>query len=164
MSSQRGKGTIFRIYIPATSAVPAPAPSAVEYTRQFGKGELILVVDDEASILTATTHTLEAFGYRILTARDGADAIAQFLKLTEKPAVVITDMMMPVMDGPSMIQALLKIHPGLPIVAASGLNNHLSAQALGMGVKHFLLKPYNFEDLLRILHELLQGEKSEKAK
>ena len=160
LSSHVGKGTVFHIYIPATTTVSKSDASVADPIRQYGKGELIMVVDDEISILTATTHTLEAFGYRIATARDGSDAIAQFLKLEERPAVVITDMMMPVMDGPSMIQALLNIQPGLPIIATSGLNNHLSTQALHMGVKHFLLKPYDFENLLSILHELLQGEKN----
>ena len=156
LSSQVGKGTTFRIYIPATtSQAGRPAPGAAPTARKTGHGELVMIVDDESSIITAITHTLESFGYRITTARNGAEALDKFKSLPEKPSVVVTDMMMPVMDGPTLIQNLLQLQPSLPVIAASGLNNHLSAQALSLGVKHFLLKPYNFEELLTILHDLL---------
>ncbi|MDB6073381.1 MAG: sensory box protein, partial [Verrucomicrobiaceae bacterium] len=158
VSSQTGKGTSFRIYIPAAAAAPLPTPPPpATPALQFGKGELVMVVDDEVSILTATTQTLEAFGYRVLTACHGADAVSKFKASMEKPGIVITDLMMPVMDGPSLIKALLAIQPDLPFIAASGLNNHLSTQALSLGVKHFLLKPYNFPELLRLLHEQLRA-------
>ena len=59
------------------------------------------MVDDEASILTITSQTLQAFGYRVLTATDGADAVAVYAQHRNEIAVVLTDMMMPVMDGPA---------------------------------------------------------------
>jgi CheY-like chemotaxis protein len=81
-----------------------------------------LVVDDEASILTITSQTLQAFGYRVLTATDGADAVAVYAQHKNEIAVVLTDMMMPVMDGPATIRALMRINPAIKIIAASGLN------------------------------------------
>ena len=157
LSSQQGKGTSFYVYIPAAPAGAMPAAQAAPPVLKFGKGELVMVVDDEESILTATTQTLEAFGYRVLTARHGADALAKYQTVADKPAIVVTDLMMPVMDGPALIEALLAIQPTLPFIAASGLSNHLSAKAMSLGVKHFLLKPYNFEELLQLLSELLQS-------
>lgn len=155
LTSRMGKGTTFRIYLPAKTTVEASAAAPVVSQRRLGQGELVLVVDDESSILTATQHTLEAFGYRVITACDGTDAIATFLQNAEKPAVVITDMMMPNMDGPTLIQALLKIRPGLPFIGASGLNQQMQAQVTSLGVKHFLRKPYTADTLLVALGDLL---------
>lgn len=157
VTSQLRKGTTFRVYIPAkttvSSSTAAPAPSR----RRVGQGELLLVVDDEAAILTTTRQTLEAYGYRVITACDGTDAIATFLKGQEKPVLVITDMMMPNMDGPAMIQALQKIQPGMPFIGASGLNHQMQAQVTSLGVKHFLRKPYTADSLLEAIGDLLDG-------
>ena len=65
-------------------------------------------------------------------------------------------MMMPNMDGPTLIQALLKIHPDLPIIGASGLSHQMQAQVNSLGVKHFLRKPYNADALLEALGDVLQ--------
>ena len=107
-----------------------------------------MVVDDESAILTTTQQTLEAFGYRVITACDGTDGIANFLRAPERPVAVITDMMMPVMDGPSMIRALRRICPTLPVIAASGLNHQMRAQVASLGISHFLNKPYTAHALL----------------
>ncbi len=156
LTSRMGKGTVFRIYLPAKTDIENRKIQVVESKRCLGQGELILVVDDEAAILTATKHTLEAFGYRVVAACDGTDAIATFLKSSEKPSALITDMMMPNMDGPTLIQALLKIHPDLPVIGASGLSYQMQAQVNSLGVKHFLRKPYNADALLEALDDVLQ--------
>ncbi|MCB1278014.1 PAS domain S-box protein [Prosthecobacter sp.] len=155
LSSQTGKGTTFRVFLPAKPSRTKIEARLAPSSGRMGRGELILVVDDEFPILTATTHTLEAFGYRVVTAADGTDALATFLKNDEQPAAVITDMMMPNMDGPSLIQALLRIHPGLPIIGASGLNQQMQAQVSSLGVTHFLSKPYTAGALLEALAALL---------
>ena len=157
--SEPGNGTTFNVYLPAmaTSCEPGKALSAVVNLPR-GKGETILVVDDEASILTITSQTLQAFGYRVLTATDGADAVGVYALHREMIAVVLTDMMMPVMAGPAMIAALMRINPAVKIIAASGLNaNGSTAKASGAGVKHFLPKPYTAETLLKILQRILIG-------
>jgi CheY-like chemotaxis protein len=118
------------------------------------------VVDDESSILETTSHTLEAFGYRVITARDGAEAIALISTAEEQPAVVLTDMMMPVMDGPSMIRALRKIRPSQRIIAASGRSSQFNMQGASLGVRFFLQKPYTSKELLGTLGELLQETKA----
>jgi CheY-like chemotaxis protein len=114
------------------------------------------VVDDEASILTITSQTLQAFGYRVLTATDGTDALAVYVEKKKEIAVVLTDMAMPILDGPATIRALMKINPGVKIVGASGLHaNGNLAKASGAGVKHFLTKPYTAGTLLRIIRTIL---------
>lgn len=156
MDSETGKGTTFRVYLPAKTAVADAQPKAAAPDDRRGNGELIMIVDDETSILETTSHTLEAFGYRVITARDGAEAIALITTNEEPPAVVLTDMMMPVMDGPAMIRALHKIRPGQRIIAASGRASQFNARSANLGVRFFLQKPYTSKELLGTISELLQ--------
>jgi CheY-like chemotaxis protein len=83
---------------------------------------MVLVVDAEAAILAITSRILQAFGYQIITATDGADAVAMYAQHRDEIAVVLNDMVMPVMDGAATIHALTRINPKIKIIAASGLN------------------------------------------
>jgi nitrogen-specific signal transduction histidine kinase/ActR/RegA family two-component response regulator len=155
--SEPGKGTTFKVYLPAmetSSEVRKEQSEAANLPR--GNGETVLVVDDEASILTITSQTLQAFGYRVVTAMDGADALSVYVQHRNEIAVVLTDMMMPVLDGPATIQALMRINPTVKIIAASGLNtNGGEAKPAGAGVKHFLTKPYTAGTLLKAMRAIL---------
>jgi CheY-like chemotaxis protein len=124
-----------------------------------GHGELILVIDDEASVLAITRQTLEAYGYRVLTAADGADAVALFAQHKDEIKLVLTDMIMPVMDGPVLIPVLKKICPGVAIIAVSGLSTPgLEEKAMAAGADRFLMKPFTAECLLKNMDELLARE------
>ncbi len=157
--SEPGRGSTFKVYLPALDAAEssdAPAPGADRLPR--GKGELVLVVDDEASILDITRQTLEAFGYAVVTAEDGAQAIGQYAQARDRIRLVLTDMSMPVMDGATFILALRRIDPHVPVIAASGLNsNGYVAKAAHLGIKHFLPKPYTADTLLTKIHEVLRA-------
>ena len=110
--SEPGKGTTFKVYLPAVEgSTEAGKEQSEQPSLSRGNGETVLVVDDEASILTITSQTLQAFGYRVLTATDGADAVATYAQHRDEIAVVLTDMMMPVMDGTATIYALRRINP-----------------------------------------------------
>jgi PAS domain S-box-containing protein len=156
--SEPGKGTTFKVYLPATEiATHEQANAAPRVTMPRGSGETVLVVDDEDSILTITGKTLQAFGYRVLTATNGAEAVATYAQHKLEIAVVLTDMMMPVMDGPATIYALMKINPAVKIIAASGLTANGSGNpSPGGKVKHFLTKPYTAETLLTTLRAILE--------
>jgi PAS domain S-box-containing protein len=155
--SEPGRGTIFKVYMPAqpTDVVDDEVPSRDALPR--GRGELILVVDDEAVVREITRQTLEAYGYRVLLAGDGSEGIAQFARNPDV-ALVVTDMMMPIMDGPTTIQVLRRMRPDLPIIGASGItaDEHVG-QALRLGVRQFLHKPYTALTLLTALHEVLRA-------
>ena len=154
--SEPGKGTTFRLYFPAITEPYAVGEADKQASLPRGNGETVLMVDDEASILSITSETLEAFGYEVLTANNGATAVATYAQHQKKIAVVLTDMMMPVMDGRATIHALKQINPAVKIIAASGLTaNADAAIAAGVGVKHFLSKPYTAETLLKMLREVL---------
>jgi len=155
--SEPGKGSTFNIYLPSMEmSAHAQKEQAYENSMPRGKDETILVVDDEASILAIATQTLQAFGYSVLTASDGAEAIAIFAQHRHNIAAVLTDMSMPVMDGASTINALLRISPTVKIIAASGLGaNSTTARGAGPNVKHFLGKPYSAGTLLRVIRAAL---------
>jgi DNA-binding NtrC family response regulator len=124
-----------------------------------GHGELILVVDDEASVLSMTAETLDNYGYRIITAKDGTEAVAAFSARRDEIRLVLTDMLMPFMDGPTTIRVLRKMNPHLPIIAASGLLDHEKVQdATGMDNLAFLMKPYTTEKLLVAVQKALSHD------
>jgi CheY-like chemotaxis protein len=156
--SEPGKGTTFKVYLPA---IELSADGQKKLTQPLsaprGQGETVLVIDDESSILTITCQTLEAFGYRVLSATDGAEAVAVYAKHADEIAVVLSDMMMPVMDGGATIRALVRINPSIKIIAASGLNANGNVKASDSNVKSFLTKPYTAGLLLTTLRAVLDG-------
>jgi len=156
VESEVGRGTTFKIFLPADPVLRVNPAVAAPAELPLGRNELVLVVDDEFSIRDITQQTLEAFGYRVLTASDGAGAIALYARHASEIAVVLTDMMMPVMEGAAAIQVLLRINPAVRIVAASGLDSgDPVANASVPGVKHFLLKPYTAATLLKTMREVI---------
>jgi len=157
--SEPGKGTTFKAYFPAQTELSAQTEAEIAAELPRGNGELILIVDDESNVRQITRQTLEAFGYRVIVASDGAEAVAMVARPDMEIAVVLTDMMMPVMDGPATIQVLLRLNPDLPIIAASGLSSDgRVAQAASLGVKHFLSKPYTADALLQVLRQILSAK------
>jgi CheY-like chemotaxis protein len=155
VSSEPDQETIFTIHLPATPNTGGSSrpPPAKEQSIPLGKGELILIVDDEEAIRTTTRQTLEALDYRTLVAADGAEAVALYTQNSREIAVVLTDMMMPVMDGPATIRMLKTINPEVKIIASSGVS-HLGgpAKVAEMGVRHFLPKPYTAQTVMTTLN------------
>ena len=157
--SELGKGSQFVIYLPALAIEEKVNAPRLPADWPVGHGELILVVDDEETIRQITASTLETFGYRVLAATDGTEAVALYAEHRKEVAVVLTDMLMPFMDGPATIRALLKMNPDVRIIAASGLTaGQRAGEAALEGVKIFLSKPYTAEKLLKALGEVL-GQK-----
>lgn len=157
--SERGKGSRFTIHLPAlcTTTTSEHYVDAAELPR--GAGELILVIDDEPSVRRITRRTLESFGYRVVLAADGAEAVSIYAARRDEIAAVLTDMMMPGMDGATTIQVLVNINPDVRVIAASGLgSNEMAARAAGRGVKDFLPKPYTAETLLKTLRSVINAD------
>ena len=155
--SEPGKGTTFKVYLPAMDLAPEARREQLEdISLPRGNGETVLLVDDESSILIITSQTLQAFGYRVLTAGDGAEAVAVYAQHPKEIAVVLTDMAMPIMDGSATIRALTKINPAVKIIAASGLSiNGGATKIVEANVKHFLTKPYTAGTLLKTMRAIL---------
>ena len=157
VESEIGRGTSVIVYLPASSdAKPRSETDETVKRLPLGHGELVLVVDDEDSIRQIARSTLEAFGYQVLTAADGTEALALVAQQRDKVAVVITDMMMPFMDGVATIRALRKLRPDLKIISASGLaDERRMPESVRTSVQVFLGKPYTAEMLLTAVAEVL---------
>jgi len=154
--SEVGRGTGFGIYIPALESTQFRQTRQTESSLPLGHGELILVVDDEAAILEIAKGTLEAYGYRAITAADGTEAVALYAEHKGEISVVLTDLGMPHMDGLTTIRILQKMNPQIKIIATSGLRSEGKASDVAsLGVKTFLSKPYTADKLLLTLAELL---------
>ena len=154
--SKPGVGTRFRVYLPAQPELGGVLPSHEQADLPHGNGETVLVVDDEASIRQITRQTLESFGYHTLLAADGQQAVSLYKINQSAIDVVLTDMMMPVMDGPATIKNLIELNPAVKIIATSGITaNRDLALLAGKGAKDFLSKPYTAETLLTCLKQVL---------
>ncbi|MEZ0274580.1 MAG: PAS domain S-box protein, partial [Roseimicrobium sp.] len=158
--TEAGVGTGFRIYLPAKTEADSPDASDREADLPRGNGETVLVVDDESSVRQVTKQTLEAFGYSVLLAVDGAEAVAIYAQKQESIDVALVDMAMPVMDGAATIKVLTKLNPSIRIVAASGIAANTGlARAGELAATYFVQKPYTADILLKMLRKVLQ-EKS----
>lgn len=141
-----GPGACFELHLPAACT---PALNATPLARiiPHRQGERVLVVDDEEAVRSVTRMTLEASGYQVLLAADGAEALSTFTRHRKEIAVVLTDMMMPLMDGAATIKALRQLDPALPIIAASGK----PMDPASLQRCHMLPKPFTSEALLEAL-------------
>ena len=151
--SEVGKGSQFQVFLPAIETTePQQLPEGLP-ALPGGRGELILVVDDEAAIREITKESLETYAYKVLTASDGIEAIALYAQHRHEIAVVLIDMMMPSMDGLTTIRLLQKMNSQVKIIAVSGLNsNYQLGKFESIGVKAFLAKPYTAKELLKTIH------------
>ncbi len=157
--SEVGEGTAFSVYIPAElvreeTLAPVHAPEIVR-----GEGQCILVVDDEPFIRDSTVDLLEDAGYSVCTASDGKEALAQLQ--ANSPMLVLTDIMMPVMDGIELIRTIRASGSDLPIIAASGMMGEKQREVDEAGADAFLAKPYSAVRLTEKMAELLMRSQAE---
>lgn len=156
--SDTDRGTEFKIYLPAVETPFYMESVDSSASLPIGAGEMILVVDDEIAIREITRGTLEAYGYRAITAADGTEAVALYAQHKDQIRIVLTDVMMPYMDGPLTIRALQKLNPQVKIIASSGLADGARMGEATGAVKRFLPKPYTADKLLTTLRDLLNEE------
>ena len=161
-----GKGTLFEVHLPAVpEARPLVETAQSRMAIPRGQAELVLVVDDEPAVRDATRRTLERFGYAVLQAHDGIEALAQFTAHRAEVRAVVTDFMMPLMDGVTLCRILLAMSPHTPLIVASGgFIGNPGSEALRvfeeLGIRHILPKPHTAEVLLRALGEVIQPSRT----
>jgi PAS domain S-box-containing protein len=144
LETEAGRGTAFRVFLPA-HATAVPAEAGLEAALPEGRGQLILLVDDEAAILNIARETLEVYGYSVVTASSGEAAVGIFRERRKDIRLAVTDMSMPGLSGAATIQALRAIDPALRIVATSG---RPLDDAEPLTIQGFLPKPYSARTLL----------------
>jgi two-component system, cell cycle sensor histidine kinase and response regulator CckA len=153
--SQVGKGSRFKVYLPSSQVTETPATTDGDLS--YGHGELILVVDDEATICEIAKTTLESHNYKVLTASDGIETLALYAQYKGKIGVVLIDLMMPGMDGSTTILTLQRMNSQVKIIATSGLmSNWTTAQKKSLGIQEFLPKPFTARTLLNTVRDVLQ--------
>ena len=141
---------------PALREVPLKAEGVPVDRLPPGRGECILVVDDEPSVRNAVQRTLEKHGYRVVTTAEGREALAVFQRQHGEIQAVLTDMMMPGMDGPAIVRALRELSPRLPVLGMTGLAAQAEFKGLReLGLSGMLTKPFGSAALLAELQRAL---------
>ena len=155
--SMVGKGTTFRVFLPSKEAstpvlpdVRVPARALLQKTTV---PVCILVVDDEPMVLKTTTRLLEKSGFIALSAGGGAEALEILRTRKHDVSLVMTDFMMPEMDGPALLPLLRQIVPGLKVLGVSGLNQRLNGHDQGFDA--ILTKPYDWNAVLATIRRVL---------
>ncbi len=155
LQSQPLAGTVFRVFFPP-SEVDDHRPAAPA-AAQSGKG-LVLVVDDEDTIRRTARMALERHGFTVLLARNGLEGVEFFRQQSDRIAVVLLDMAMPVMNGEEAFRQIVQIRPGIPVVASSGYDETATRRRFGEGVAGFLQKPYTAAQLVNQMKRVMRTE------
>ena len=160
--SSPAAGTTFRIYLPAQERAAAAPEKEARKRADYRGVETIMIVDDEPDILDIGQNTLEQFGYTVLMARSGEEAVEAYSKRGREIDLVILDLGMPGMGGERCLQELLKMNPSVRVLIASGYAATQTVQGiLEAGATGFMAKPYRLEDMLKKVREVLDGERDE---
>jgi PAS domain S-box-containing protein len=155
--SEPDKGTTFNIYLPLIQA-PAPDTLPARSGLPQGRGETILVAEDDEALRQLTSSVLKEFGYRVIEARHGEEAVSKFQENRQAVQLVILDVVMPVMDGKKAGDEIMKILPRSKVLFLSGYPlDSMRQRGLLTGVEHFLHKPVSPESLLQKVREMLDA-------
>ncbi len=149
------EGTCFKVYLKASQAVEISQESSSQIPQ--GNGETILVVDDEALIRDVTKICLEKYGYRVLTAIDGIDALAMYAQNVKEIRLILIDMMMPLTNGTKAIKTLKKLNPKIKIIMMSGSTSGNQKVLENIPIEAFLDKPYTAEEMLTTVNNVLNA-------
>jgi two-component system, cell cycle sensor histidine kinase and response regulator CckA len=156
--SEVGQGTIFKVYLPASSGEIKPAIEEIAEEIPVGDQELILIAEDEAPICLMIKTVLEDNNYRTITANNGAEALVKFIQNKDEIALIITDLEMPVMDGVELIKTVRKIEPKSKIIATSGLDTPTALlDEVVKNISVFIQKPFDAKTLLKETARVLKS-------
>ncbi len=148
VTSPAGQGTTVRVFLPAQEQTVTDHPTQLTDLRG---GEMILVVDDEEMLLKMCQTVLSSFGYQVVMASNGAQALELVAQMPGEIDLVITDMVMPGMSGRELMDRLRLIAPGIPVVCMSGYGRTGEATEAGL----YLRKPFTTQNLLKKAREVL---------
>ena len=156
MDTAPGEGSTFNVYFPAVPAdILVPAHEVAEHQAADGGGGTILLVEDEDPLRAVVARMLAQAGYRVLDARTPTEACELFEQHKSDVALLLTDVIMPEMNGPALAQRLVALRPELRVLFVSGYTEELPVLNAPGGKSHFLAKPFASATLLSAVAELL---------
>ena len=157
IESTRGTGTEVQLYFPAIREQPADVEE--KEGEEIPRGsETVLLVEDERNVLQAVREVLESLGYGVLTSRNGEEALEVYREKMKDIALVLTDLVMPVMDGLEFCEVLLKEYPDVKVLSMSGYRSPTDMPVLQkLGVRRHLRKPLDLAILARALRQVLDA-------
>ncbi len=157
VSSEPGAGTIFNIYLPCAKATALVATIGIrEVATLHGGAETILVSEDDAVLRRLSTRVLSRYGYRVIEAVDGQDAVDKFVEYVDSIDLVILDAIMPKKNGKEAYLEMKRVRPGLKTVFVSGYTRGIFAEDQALDENSiFIQKPVSPDELLRKIRELL---------
>ena len=162
--SELGQGTTFKVYLPRVEDSPEPVTAAAVPQGRGEGNEVLLLVEDEDSIRRVMRESLELLGYLVLEARDGSQAITHCERRGQPIDLLITDVVMPLMSGPELVQHVQAVRPGLRALFVSGYADHaLVHRGLRTAGRAFLQKPFTPDRLVRKVRELLDDPQRKAA-
>jgi PAS domain S-box-containing protein len=156
--SEPGEGTRFEIYFPVIRPGTVESPEEEEVRLPDGGSETLLVVDDEEPLLNLVEHMLSRFGYRVLKATSGEQAVKLFKQHQDTISLVVLDLIMPGIGGLACLEALLRMDPGVKVLIASGyLSQEQVEKSMSKGAIDVIRKPYEWHRMLNVIREALDG-------
>lgn len=157
--SEVGKGTEFSVYLPALPAADVTAEAEEPAPLPMGRGETVLLADDESAIRDITSQTLRMHNYEVIAAADGARALSAFTGRQNEVRVLLTDLNMPILDGIALIRVLRDLQPGIRvIVSSSPMEDQAGLDPLQLGADACLSKPYTAQQLLTTVRDVLDRD------
>ncbi|HUK64784.1 MAG TPA: response regulator, partial [Dongiaceae bacterium] len=159
VESAPGRGTTIHVCLPSLSAAPIEPTDDAGITVGGGTDSLVLLVEDEQPVRRIVRQMLEGHGLRVVEAASGANALALVPRFAEPPALLVTDLTMPGIDGRELADALTARWPALRVLYLSGfVNEGLDLTGAGSGGRAFLAKPFTADQLIAALEQLLGAE------
>jgi PAS domain S-box-containing protein len=158
--SRPNEGSVFNVFLPQLQpGQQRPVSPRVKRESKPVKGAgLILVVDDEAGLLSSTKEILENCGYDVITAGDGKEGVDIFRERCHEIAVVLLDMVMPTMSGKEAYIEIKKIDPGVKVLLTSGYRDDQRVRdTLKLGIDAFIQKPFSMVELSRKISEIVHS-------
>jgi len=154
--SEVGHGTIFKIYLPAISGTADVDEAVPVKTTAAGGTETVLLVDDEAAVRDAALQMLEHYGYQVICAGNGEQALEIYRRHAAEIDLVILDLSMPGMGGLKCLHELLKMNPSVRVLIASGYSTSGHArEVMASGAAEFIGKPYQVMELALKIRSVL---------
>jgi PAS domain S-box-containing protein len=161
VASERSRGSVFAVYLPADAENAGTSAPPAERAAFSGRGETVLYVDDEAALREVATQVLARLGFTPLTAVDGTDALLLVAQRGAELRAIITDLLMPHMDGVAFVRAARRMLPSVPIIVASGrIENQVELELRALGVNGLLNKPFTQGELAEALRAALGEDDS----